>query len=213
MRWGVFTMAPDIRIRSARIADHADLMMVCLKTGDSGEDATNKEDDPELLGLVYAVPYQVGAPDFAFVLEDEAGVCGYVLGAADTRAFHDFLVTEWFPSLGHDLRDPGPDESQWRGSDWLRRAVLHPDGLPPIDLSLYPAHGHIDLLPRAQGRGAGARAMRHLMRALSHAGAAGMHLGVSDRNTKALAFYAHLGFREIGRGPGVVWVGQSLKGL
>lgn len=204
-------MTPEITIRPARIVDHADLMEVCLKTGDSGQDATGKEDDPQLLGLVYAVPYQVGAPEFAFVLEDEAGVCGYVLGAADTKTFHEFLVKEWFPSVGHDLHDPGPDESRWRGSDWLRRAILHPDDLPPVDLVLYPAHGHIDLLPRAQGRGAGGRAMRLLMDALSQAGAAGMHLGVSDRNTKALEFYAHLGFREIGRGPGVVWMGQSLQ--
>jgi ribosomal protein S18 acetylase RimI-like enzyme len=206
-------MASDIRIRQATAADHAALSMVCLKTGDSGADATDREDDPRLLGLVYALPYQVGAPEFAFVTEDDDGVCGYVLGALDTRAFHRFLTEEWFPVVGAGLRDPGPDEGLWRGSDWLRRAILEPEGLPPVDLGLYPAHGHIDLLPRAQGRGAGARAMAHLMGRLARAGAAGMHLGVSDVNARALGFYAHLGFDEIARAPGVVWLGRGLKDL
>jgi len=203
-------MASDIRVRPATEADHAALSMVCLKTGDSGQDATAREDDPRLLGLVYAVPYQVGAPDFAFVVEDGEGVCGYVLGARDTVAFHRFLTGTWFPGVGAGLRDPGADEAAWRGSDWLRRAILHPEGLPPVDLGLYPAHGHIDLLPRAQGRGAGGRAMRHLMARLAAAGAPGMHLGVSDVNPRAQGFYAHLGFAELGRGPGVVWMGRAL---
>jgi ribosomal protein S18 acetylase RimI-like enzyme len=206
-------MASDIVIRPATEADHAALSMVCLKTGDSGRDATEREDDPRLLGLVYAVPYQVGAPEFAFVLEDAEGVCGYVLGAADTVAFHRFLTGSWFARVGAGLRDPGADESLWRGSDWLRRAILHPEGVPPVDLRLYPAHGHIDLLPRAQGRGAGRRAMAHLMERLALAGAAGIHLGVSDVNLRGQGFYAHLGFHEIGRGPGVVWMGRSLRDL
>ena len=49
------------RLRAALAEDHAALCMVCLKTGDSGKDATGREDDPDLLGLIYAVPYQVRA--------------------------------------------------------------------------------------------------------------------------------------------------------
>jgi len=206
---GGSTMAPDIAIRRATTDDHAALSMVCLKTGDSGADATAKEDDPALLGLVYAIPYQVGAPDFAFVLEDGEGVCGYVLGTPDTVAFHRFLTTDWFPPIARTLRDPSPDRATWRGSDWLRRAILHPDGLPPVDLGLYPAHGHIDLLPRAQGQGVGRRALRHLMAALAQAGAPGTHLGVSPATT-ALGFYARLGFVDLAHGPDVIWLGRRL---
>ncbi len=203
-------MPPDMHIRPATVGDHATLSRICLETGDSGADATGKEDDPDLLGIVYAVPYQVVAPEFAFVVEDEAGPCGYVLGAADTVAFQRFLAETWFPPVAARVKDPGPDPARWRGSDWLRHTIHHPGGLPPVDLRAYPAHGHIDLLTRAQGRGVGGPALRHLMAALVRAGVPGVHLGVSPLNHRALRFYAREGFAELAREPDVVWLGRSL---
>jgi ribosomal protein S18 acetylase RimI-like enzyme len=206
-------MPPDLRIRRATADDHAALSRVCLETGDSGADATGKEDDPELLGLVYAVPYQVASPDFSFVVEDDEGPCGYVLGALDTEAFQRFLVETWYPPIAARLADPGPDPARWTGSDWLRHAIRHPGGLPPVDLTLYPAHAHIDLIARAQGKGAGGPALRHLMATLAQAGAPGVHLGVSPVNARALRFYAREGFVEVAREPDVVWMGRSLANV
>jgi GNAT superfamily N-acetyltransferase len=198
-------------LRRATPADHAALRMVCLKTGDSGQDATAIEDDPDLLGQVYAVPYQVGAPDFAHVLEDAEGVCGYLFGAPDTAAFHRFLTGTWFPPLRQGLRDPGTEPAAWRGSDRVRAIIHRPPGLPPIDLDRYPAHGHIDLLPRARGQGVGRRAMVHLMAELRKAGAPGMHLEVSEANRNAIGFYRRLGFGEAARSPGIVWMARDLR--
>ncbi|EAR51055.1 hypothetical protein OG2516_04134 [Oceanicola granulosus HTCC2516] len=203
-------MASEVVIRRATAADHGDLCRVCLLTGDSGRDASSREDDPTLLGMIYAVPYQVGAPDFAFVLEDAEGVCGYLLGAPDTLSFQHFLEKEWLPPLRAGLTDPGPDPAAWQGSDWARDAIHRPPALPPIDLAAYPAHGHIDLLPRAQGRGVGSRAMDHLEAALAAAGAPGMHLQVSPENPRALGFYEHRGFRELCRSEDEVVVGRRL---
>lgn len=184
-------------LRQALPEDHAALKLVCLRTGDSGKDATGREDDPDLLGLIYAVPYQVHAPDFAFVVEGPNGVCGYILGAADSDAFYRTLRRDWFPALAAGLADPGPDESRWRGSDWARRAIHHPDLVFPSALAPYPAHGHIDLLEEARGRHIGQRGMAHLMEKLAAAGCDGMHLGVSPTNQGALAFYRRLGFSQV----------------
>lgn len=184
-------------LRTATKADHAGLQLVCLKTGDSGADASQREDDPGLLGLIYAVPYQEFAPDFAFVIEHEASVCGYVLGALDSGAFYRKLAQEWFPVLRGLVVDPGPDESSWSGSDWARRAIHHPELVFPPVLAAYPAHGHIDLLEVARGRGIGRQALEHLMDRLRMAGAPGMHLQVSPSNAGALAFYRRLGFAPI----------------
>jgi ribosomal protein S18 acetylase RimI-like enzyme len=193
-------MAPDsgdIIIRPATAADHEGFKLVCLTTGDSGKDATALEDDPDLLGLIYAVPYQVLAPDFAFAVEDREGICGYVFGALDTAAFEARLEKEWFPSLRARLKDPGPDPQTWHGSDWARRHIHHPPRADFPELARYPAHGHIDLLPRAQGRGVGRRGMTMLMEKLAAAGAPGMHLSVSPKNDRALHFYQTLGFRRL----------------
>ena len=184
-------------LRRAGPGDHAALNRVCLLTGDSGQDATAREDDPDLLGLIYAVPYQVLAPEFAFVVEGPRGVCGYILGASESAAFYARMAREWFPPLAQRLRDPGADESRWTGSDWARHAIHHPQLAYPEVLHDYPAHGHIDLLAEARGRRIGSRGMRLLMARLAAAGARGMHLQVSPTNSGALRFYETLGFREL----------------
>lgn len=202
------------RIRRATPADHDALMDICLKTGDSGKDGTHLQDDPAILGLVYAVPYQVFAPDFAFVLEDAVSVYGYVLGAPDTLAFEDWMDRTWYPPLRATLRDPGPDASQWRQSDWVRWRVFAPRRQPSADLALYPAHGHIDLLPHATGKGFGRAMMATLTGALSAAGVPGLFLEVGPENTAAQAFYAHIGFHVLDRHPDVVTMGRTLgKGV
>jgi ribosomal protein S18 acetylase RimI-like enzyme len=168
------------------------------------------QDDPDILGLVYAVPYQVFAPGSAFLLEDAAGPCGYVLGVADTRAFQTWLDTVWYPPLRARLRNPGPDEAGWHGSDWVRWRVFAALLPPPVDLTRYPAHGHIDLLPRAQGRGLGAALMDRLTRALAQAGSPGMFLEVAPTNLQAQAFYARLGFHRLAADADTVVMGKAL---
>ena len=90
--------------------------------------------------------------------------------------------------LGSDL---------WSGSDWARRQIHLTPQLPPVDLTRFPSHGHIDLLPRAQGKGVGRKAMDRLMTTLQQSGSPGMHLGLSPHNRGALAFYHRLGFATL----------------
>ena len=74
---------------------------ICLKTGDSGEDATalysNKEGDPDALGHLYAGPYVTLEPALAFMLTDGEEVVGYILGAFDTERFNERYRLEWLP--------------------------------------------------------------------------------------------------------------------
>jgi hypothetical protein len=153
-----------------------------------GDDASTREDDPELLGMIYAVPYQVLEPDFAFVIDSREGVVGYVLGAPDTEQFNRRLEAEWFSKLRLRVAPAPADEARWQGSDWARRAIHRPEYIYPPLLHSFPAHGHIDLLPQAREKGVGRKAMEHLMRQLASTGAPGLHLQVSPRNEKALAF-------------------------
>ncbi len=52
--------------------------------------------------------------------------------------------------------------------------------------------------------------MAHLMAELAKAGAPGMHLEVSDANRTALDFYRRLGFDEVARSLGIVWMARDL---
>jgi ribosomal protein S18 acetylase RimI-like enzyme len=184
-------------LRHAERSDHDALNHVCLLTGDAGADASGREDDPDLLGLIYAVPYQVLEPDFAFAIDSREGVAGYVLGAPHTERFNRRMEAEWYPGLRARIAPAPPDESRWRGSDWARNAIHHPEYVYPPALHDFPAHGHIDLLPQARGKGIGRKAMEQLIGRLAAAGARGLHLQVSPRNGNARAFYARLGFRRL----------------
>ncbi len=73
----------------------------------------------------------------------------------------------------------------------------------------YPAHLHIDLLPRAQGRGLGRRMIATLLGALHARGVGGVHLEMSAFNERALGFYQHLGFHVLGRERDNLYLGIS----
>ena len=147
------------RIRPFRPDDLDALYDICLKTGDSGQDGAALYADPRLVGEVYAAPYAVLQPDLAFVAEDDRGVAGYVLGTDDTRAFEARLEADWWPRLRAIHPDPRGTPREDRTRDQRRCAQIHrPFPEPPALVAAYPAHLHINLLPRLQGRDLG-RAM------------------------------------------------------
>ena len=184
-------------LRQATADDHPRLCMICLQTGDAGRDATGREDDPTLMGQIYAVPYQVLEPDFAFVVDGPDGVVGTLFGALDTVALNKHLASDWYPALQRRVADPGPDRRAWRGSDWARHAIHHAQFAVPELLAAYPSHGHIDLLPEARGRGIGRRSIGFLESRLAGAGSRGMFLDVHPQNTGAQSFYKSLGYTYV----------------
>jgi ribosomal protein S18 acetylase RimI-like enzyme len=185
-------------IRRATPADAAAAYYVCLKTGDHGNDGEpHYREDSDALGRIYVGPYLQFEPALSLVLEDEAGVCGYALGAFDSRGFYARYEAEWRPDLCARYPEPQGDPAGWTRVQHAYHAYHHPDYFCPEPYEAYPSHLHIDLLPRAQGQGHGRRMLRQLMSALRDRGSPGAHLGVSARNTRAQGFYRALGFREL----------------
>ena len=75
-------------IRPARPDDQVGAYYVCLKTGDFGKDGEPfYGEDPDALGRLFVGPYLAYELELALILEDGQGVCGYALGAYDSRAF------------------------------------------------------------------------------------------------------------------------------
>jgi len=183
----------DVVVRGFHPSDLPAMYEVCLRTGDSGRDATHLYQDPHLLGHVYCGPYPVADPGLAFVAVDELGVAGYVVATADARSFSVWRRSVWYPRLRETYprgsRPPGPEADRiaeiWSDSD--------PDGEVLAD---YPAELHIDLLPRLQGRGLGRALTERVWSALRSRGAGGVHLGVGSGNGSARSFYLAMGYTE-----------------
>ncbi|BDZ42511.1 hypothetical protein GCM10025865_18100 [Paraoerskovia sediminicola] len=193
------------QVRRARTDDPAEvarLYEICLRTGADGEDATDRYADPRLLGEVYLGAYLALEPDLAFVLDDGAGPLGYVVGTRDTVAFESRCEREWWPGLreryaDHAFPAGSPDSA-------LVEMIRTPGRTDAPWLDDFPAHLHVDLLPDGQGGGNGRRLLETLFEALRGHGVRGLHLGVSDTNTRAIGFYEHIGLRRLPTPDGTV---------
>ena len=203
-------------IRSARPGDEAGAYYVCLKTGDYGKDGEPfYREDPDALGRIFVGPYLAFEPELSLILEDEQGICGYALGAYDSRAFYARYEAECRPQLCARFPAPRGDPSQWTRAQHVHHGYHHPDYFCPEPYEAYPSHLHIDLLSRARGIGFGRRMIEQVMLKLRQRGSPGAHLGVSLLNTPAFGFYERLGFRElirVGSGSdGCIYMGKKLE--
>jgi len=182
-------------IRRAIHTDESALYDVCLRTGAEGQDATGLYTDPRLLGHIYVGPYLALEPDLAFVLDD-GEPAGYVLGARDTVNFARRCEREWWPPLRERHPDPTVERT-WTPDERLQHVLHHPPQLDPVLLAEYPAHLHVDLLPRVQGAGHGRRLITRLLDELRATGASGVHLVTGATNRNAIGFYDRMGFRTL----------------
>ena len=176
-------------LRRANDSDRAALYQICLRTASDGADASSQHADPNLLGHFYVGPYLQLEPELAFVVADDTGAVGYIVGAADTRRFAAECEQRWFPRLRR--RYPLPDAHDTSADAQVVR-LLHRG----IDISsatpAHPAHLHIDLAPAAQGKGWGRRLISRFEDGLRERGVPGLHLTVSATNSGAIAFYERL---------------------
>jgi ribosomal protein S18 acetylase RimI-like enzyme len=191
-------------IRPYRPADRAAVYDVCVRTADDGGDARGQFSTDDLMPDLFAGPYVDLQPELAFVLDDGERAVGYVIGTADTVAFAGLLRTEWLPRM--TARYPEPVEVR-TAEDALVALLYRPERMLRPELTGHPAHLHIDLLPEHQGLGHGRALIDTFRTAAAAAGAPALHVGVSPRNRRALAFYAHLGFTEIADADGVRYLG------
>jgi len=206
----------DCRIRPGTPADERAAYYVCLKTGDNGADGEPfYREDPDALGRIYAGPYLAFEPELSLILEDDQGVCGYALGAFDSRAYYRRYESEWRPRLCAKFAAPAGDPAGWTRVQQAYHTYHNPDYFLPEPYDEFPSHLHIDLLPRAQGRGYGRRMIERNMETLRRRGSPGAHLGVSPVNLRAIGFYQRLGFHELTRvgspTDGCVYMGIRLR--
>ena len=198
-------------VRRYREGDLGALYDICVRTADGGGDARGKYHSDDLMPDLFAGPYVLLDPDFAFVLDDGHQAVGYVVGTPDTAAFAREYRERWIPRLAGRYPVPPvppvtPDERMIALHYWPER-LLWP-GLPE-----YPAHLHIDLLPDFQAAGHGRRLMAAFCDAVARAGAAGVHVTVVADNVRAIGFYRRLGFGLLDvEDPGpVVYLGRKLS--
>lgn len=182
-------------VRSFRSDDIDALYAISLATGSAGGDASTLYADRKLIGHIYSAPYAVLEPSLALVFEDPDGVAGFAIGVMDTCEWEDRLEMQWWPQLRAQYSDP-PEAKRDSWSPDERRASMihHPERTPDWVTERYPAHLHLNLLPRAQGRGVGAMLFERWRTIAIKRGARGIHVGVNHANARAGGFWKKSGF-------------------
>ena len=195
-----------MHLRPARSGDEPALTEICLRTGHRGHDARGVYTMPDLLAAMYLRPYLELELPWCFVGEDNDGPAGYLVGTPDTRAFARAAEASCWPPLR--TQHPLPVSTDTSPQAQLVRALHRgtPTELPFIDS--HPAHLHIDLLPRVQRQGHGARLLARFIAALISGGVPGVHLGVSAHNPEAIMFYRRLGFETLQDADWGQWMGR-----
>ena len=164
-----------------------------MQTAEEGGDARGLYSSDELMPDIFARPYASFAPELTFVVDDGT-VGGYIVGVADTRAFVDWYSREWLPSFAEKYTHVQPWDDK---NGMITHLGFWPERMLIPEVDDYPAHLHIDLLPRLQGRGLGRQLIEVLSAALRARGVPGLHLTMDAANRAARKFYDRLGFVEL----------------
>ncbi|SEP72898.1 Acetyltransferase (GNAT) family protein [Devosia sp. YR412] len=196
-------------LRPYRESDLEALYEICLLTGDSGQDASGLHNDRKTVGSIYAAPYGALEPEHVFVADDELGVAGYVVGTHDTRAFEAQLERDWWPALRQHYASVAPESLT--AADRMRVATINqPDSNPDDIVAAYPAHIHMNLLPRLRGQRVGSGLLTLWVEQAKAAGVSGIHLGANANNSGGVAFWSKSGFVPLATIGRTVWMGMGL---
>jgi GNAT superfamily N-acetyltransferase len=203
-----------VNIRPFHADDLDALYRISLATGLAGGDASHLYQDGKLMGHIYAAPYAVLEPGLALVVEDGAGVAGYVVGTTDTTAWEEKLEQAWWPTLRQRYALPAEADAERWTPDQRRAFTIHrPTPTPATVTRRYPAHLHMNLLPRLHRRGVGTMLFERWT-ALAHArGATALHVATNRANVGSVVFWRKMGFEDLaleglpeGR---TLWLGRS----
>ena len=124
------------------------------------------------------------------------------------------LEQDWWPPLRRRYADPGDTPATTWTADQKRAGMIHhPSPTPHAVVEAYPAHVHMNFLPRAQGQGVGLGLLAAWLAAAAERtdakAAGGVHVGVNAGNARALRFWRRHGFEVLRPEGRTVWMGRD----
>ncbi len=150
------------------------------------------------MGHIYAAPDALLEPQLALVVEDGEGVAGFAVGTIDTTAWEQRLEQFWWPSLRERYAMPAEaDALGWTHDQRRAFMIHHPTRTPPAVALLYPAHLHMNLLPRLHRRGVGTKLFDCWTTVASAQGAKAIHVAINRANNGAAEFWRKMGFADL----------------
>ncbi|XP_077598414.1 protein O-GlcNAcase [Stigmatopora nigra] len=152
---------------------------------------------PDIVGDRCLGPCLALCPEYSFILEDELGVCGCILGIMDVRSFAKRCQSSWLPAM-RDKYQPNGGHSNTQ--DLIKLMEEDQGEYPDSLLYHFPSQLRLDTLPELVDVSVSRTLLVSLLVALKANGSQGVFCEVQPTDRQRLEFLSKLGFLEILRG-------------
>ncbi|RVE60675.1 hypothetical protein OJAV_G00183310 [Oryzias javanicus] len=154
---------------------------------------------PDVIGDRCLGPCLALSPEYSFILEDELGVCGCVLGILEVRSFAKRCQASWIPAM-RDKYPPKGNSTHPNTQDLIRLIEEDQGEYPDSLLHHFPSQVRLDALPELVDISVSRTLLTALLTALKANGSQGVFCEVQPTDRQRLEFLTKLGFLEILRG-------------
>ncbi|XP_037116164.1 protein O-GlcNAcase-like [Syngnathus acus] len=152
---------------------------------------------PDVVGDRCLGPCLALCPEYSFILEDELGVCGCIMGIVDVRSFAKRCQASWLPAMRDKyLANGGNANTQ----DLIKLMEEDQGEYPDSLLYHFPSQLRLDTLPELVDVSVSRTLLVALLVALKANGSQGVFCEVQPTDSQRLEFLTKLGFLEILRG-------------
>ncbi|CAG5130642.1 unnamed protein product [Candidula unifasciata] len=183
-------------LRPYRPEDEDAVYHICAKTCDDGMDGTDVcPDYPQLLGDKLIGKIVTLSPDYGFVIEDEVGVCGYVIAAVDAKELAKKSKMAWLPAMCSKYPLPDKKEDYSPAQEIIQSFHAEPRVVSDEIHAVYPSVLRLDILPsRVEDPALPRRLLACVLSALKCSGSRGVHCELNASDKCMVDFYTKLGF-------------------
>lgn len=187
-------------IRPYTTTDRKAIYNICLSVGNNGIDTSNKLPNyPDLLADKLVGPYLEFSPDICFAIEDNYGLCGYMLAAVSTKDFFTFLNDTWFALMRKKYPCPSETDNITEHTFEQKVALFFYnqklDTTCPL-LDQYMSHFNIVMLPRIRNKMIIIRMVKCIMSVLKAHGSKGAWIAIDD-DQNVREFFLNVGFKKL----------------
>jgi ribosomal protein S18 acetylase RimI-like enzyme len=185
----------DPVIRPYQLADRQDVFRIAADTAFFGEPVENFLEDRKLFCDLFYRYYTDFAGSVGFVACAGEDIVGFIIGSLDTRRQQHRLLVSLLPGVcqGVLARRYTIGAMTWRYAFGLLMSALRQE-FAHCDLSVYPAHLHVNVDTHWRGQGLGRRLLAAYLTQLKSLGIPGVHLHTTNLNEAAIILYERLGF-------------------
>ncbi|KAL4640649.1 protein O-GlcNAcase isoform X1 [Arapaima gigas] len=209
---------PTSKIYSIRpyfAKDEHEVYKICREIYSAGlEGSPFSEQEPDLIGDRLVGGFLTLSPDYGFVLEDEAGICGYALGTVDVKPFVKKCKMTWIPSMQEKYSKPDCEKDLSEAEKMMLSFHEEEEALPDSFLCNFPSLIKVDIHTRVTDPSVAKSLMGCLLSSLKANGSHGAFCEVRQTDQRMLDFYSKLGCFEVARMEGfpkdVIIMGRSL---